>query len=139
MIQSLFLDANIIFSAAYKDGLSRVLFHFGKAGEVKLIASDWVLEEAKRNLQIKFEKTLPFFNREILPTLRIKSPDISHGVCPVELHEKNRPVLGAAVVLKAAYLITGDTRHFRHLFGKTVQGVTITNPRNYFQLEWGLD
>jgi len=139
MIKSLFLDANIIFSAAYKNGLSRVLLLFGKAGTVRLITSDWVLEEAKRNLQIKFEKSLPFFRREILPTLRIQSPDISHWVCPVKLHEKARPVLGAAVALKAAYMITGDTRHFRHLFGKTVQGVTITNPRNYFQSKWGLD
>lgn len=138
MIQSLFLDANIIFSAAYKDGLSRALFRFGKAEKVKLITSDWVLEEAKRNLQIKCDKSLPFFNREILPILRIESPDISHWICLVKLHEKDRPVLGAAVVLKAAYMITGDARHFRHLFGKTVQGVTITNPRNYFQSEWGL-
>ncbi len=138
MKKSLFLDANIIFSAAYGNGLARVLFEYGKSGLIRLITSDWVLEEAKRNLQIKFEGSLDYFNREILPAIKIESPNISDWVCPVDLHEKDQPVLGAAIILKTAYLITGDRRHFSHLFGKTVQGVTITTPRKYFQVEWGL-
>ncbi len=138
MKKSLFLDANIIFSAAYKNGLASVLFEYGKFGLVRLITSDWVLEEAKRNLQIKSQKSFQDFNQEILPTLKIESPNISNWTCPVKLHEKDQPVLGAAIILKTEYLITGDRRHFSHLFGKTVQGVTVTSPRNYFHLEWEL-
>ncbi len=139
MKEPLFLDANIIFSAAYRQGLARVLFQLGKAGRVSLITSDWVLEEARRNLQIKFQDSLTCFQQEILPVLSVQAPDLSNWVCPVELNEKDRPVLGAAIILQAAYLITGDARHFGHLFGQTIQGVTILPQRQYFQREWGLD
>lgn len=41
---------------------------------------------------------------------------------------KDAPVLGAAVRSGADYLVTGDARHFGHLFGASVGGVRILTP-----------
>jgi len=55
-------------------------------------------------------------------------PDLT---CPIDLPEKNLPVLMAAVSAGADYLITGDVSHFGRHFGKTVRGVQILMPRDY--------
>ncbi len=51
--------------------------------------------------------------------------------CPIELPEKDRPVLLAAISVKANYLLTGDTIHFGEYFGQTIRGVKICRPRDY--------
>jgi len=33
---------------------------------------------------------------------------------------------------KADYLLTGDTRHFEHLYGKRIKGVLVLRPAQYF-------
>jgi hypothetical protein len=38
----------------------------------------------------------------------------------------------AAIRGKAAYLLTGDVRHFGHLFGKRLEGVMVLRPAQYF-------
>jgi predicted nucleic acid-binding protein len=51
--------------------------------------------------------------------------------CPLELPEKDRPVLLAAISAKANYLITGDMLHFGKYFGQTIHGVKICRIRDY--------
>ncbi len=49
-------------------------------------------------------------------------------VAHVELVDKDRPVLAAAIRLRCDALITGDRTHFGHLYGKAVAGVLVLSP-----------
>jgi len=50
----LFLDANILFTAAYSEqGISRALFHLAAARKCTLITAPFAFEEAKKNQELK--------------------------------------------------------------------------------------
>jgi hypothetical protein len=51
----------------------------------------------------------------------------------VRIDSKDRPILLAAIRGKADYLLTGDGRHFGHLYGKLVEGVMVLRPVQYFE------
>ena len=125
----IFLDANILFSIAYgSPGLSR-LWELARGKQCVLFASNYVVEEARRNLfdseQLKRLETY-------LSAVKIV-PEVDPGIpCPVELPEKDRPVLLSAISIGAHYLLTGDVIHFGKYFGKTIRGVKICRLRDYF-------
>jgi predicted nucleic acid-binding protein len=124
----IFLDANIFFSIAYgSPGLNR-LGDLAKRRRCLLFGSNFVIEEAKRNLfRPEQLKRLEAFlsNVQIVPEV---DPEIP---CPISLPDKDRPVLLAATSIKADYLLTGDTIHFGEYFGRVVNGVRICRPRDY--------
>jgi predicted nucleic acid-binding protein len=128
MVDRIFLDANILFSIAYgSPGLKR-LEELAQNKHCSLFASNYVIEEARRNLsnpsQLKRLET--FLSKvQILPEIDPQLPS------PLDLPEKDRPVLLAAISIRADYLLTGDTIHFGKYFGKKVSGVTICLPRAY--------
>lgn len=127
-IDRIFLDANILFSVAYgSPGLNR-LWEFARQKRCLLFASHFVVEETRRNL---FRPEQMKKLEDYLSELRIV-PEVDPTLpCPVELPEKDRPVLLAAISMKADYLMTGDSTHFGKYFGQTVNGVKICRPRDY--------
>jgi predicted nucleic acid-binding protein len=129
--QRVFLDANILFSIAYgSHGLER-LCDFAKKKKFELIASQYVIEEAVRNLDRQDQRdALNRFLREVR-VVPEADPTIP---CQVTLPEKDRPVFMAALTSKADYLITGDITHFGQHFGKTIHGVRICSPRDFFDV-----
>lgn len=122
-----FLDANILFSAAYRldSGLTRLW----SLKNARLISSAYALHEALSNLETEIQQ-------ERLRIL-IESVEIVQTVIdiplPLDIHlpDKDRPILQAAIAARAAYLLTGDIRHFGALFGKTIAGVKIMLPGEY--------
>jgi len=46
---------------------------------------------------------------------------------PVELDVKDRPILCAAIRSQCNLLVTGDRKHFGHLYDQTVEGVTVVS------------
>jgi predicted nucleic acid-binding protein len=50
----------------------------------------------------------------------------------VRIDSKDRPILLAAIYGKADYLLTGDGRHFGHLYGTRVECVMVLRPAEYF-------
>ena len=52
----------------------------------------------------------------------------------MELADKDRPVLLAAIGVGATHLLTGDFRHFGPLYGKRIEGVLILSPGEYLSL-----
>jgi predicted nucleic acid-binding protein len=128
-VDRIFLDANILFSAAYgSPGLSR-FWDLARRKESLLFTSSYAAEEARRNL------TEPEQLRkldELLSEMRITPEVDPHIPCPIELPEKDRPVMLAAISIKADYLVTGDAIHFGRYFGRIVNGVRICRPRDYF-------
>ena len=51
----------------------------------------------------------------------------------MRLDLKDRPILVAAIHGKANFLLTGDGRHFGHLYGKRIDGVVVLRPSQYFE------
>jgi len=53
----------------------------------------------------------------------------------VNLVEKDSPILTGAIFSNCNYLLTGDFKHFGHLFFQTIKGVTILSIAEYFKLK----
>jgi predicted nucleic acid-binding protein len=51
----------------------------------------------------------------------------------VRLDPKDQPILLAAIHGKADYLLTGDARHFEHLYRKRIEDVPVLRPAAYFE------
>lgn len=127
----LFLDANVLFSAAYRsDSGLRALW---SCRGVTLLTTAYAAEEARRNLpddaaRSRLEKLL-----STVDTV----PDILTGELPdrVDLPEKDRPILLSAMAANATHLVTGDRAHFGQFFGRSVAGVLIERPADYVRRE----
>lgn len=127
----IFLDANILFSAAKTDGAMRRLLGLLRGAGHECWADGYVLEEARRNLAAKAPESLRALEA-IVAEIRIAEAhpaDAGQGFS-ARLPEKDRPVLAAAVRLGCEALVTGDRSHFGALYGKTVAGVAIHSPRS---------
>lgn len=120
----LFLEANVLFSAAYRDdsGLRRLW----ELPDATLLTSGYALEEARRNLEADEQKQrLSRLTNELEVVV-----EAGPGALPEDVHlpEKDRPVLGAALRSNATHLITGDLTHFGPYFGEAVGGVRAVRP-----------
>ena len=123
----LFLDANILFSAAYRaDAGLRRLWRLPAA---KLITSTYAALEARRNLNKGQCGDLDTLLIEV-EVIDLVPPAHFMKALP-DLPEKDRPILFAAVSAKATHLITGDITHFGVFFGKKLKGVLIVSPADY--------
>ncbi len=124
----IFLDANVLFSAAYgSPGLDQ-LWELAREGSCLLFTSEYALEETRRNLDgpNQIEKLETCLSEvEIVPEVDPNLP------CPIDLPEKDRPVLMASIAVNADYLITGDVKHFGKYFEQIIGGVKICRIRDY--------
>lgn len=124
----LFLDANVLFSAAYRQDSG--LLALWRMKGVALCTSHYALEEARVNLPGEDQ-------RERLAKLSTKLElfDAAVQKVPSEiwLPEKDAPILLAAIEARATYLLTGDIRHFGQYFGKKVAGIMVVAPGDYLK------
>jgi predicted nucleic acid-binding protein len=126
----LFLDANVLVSAALKP--SSTLAGLWRLADVRLLASPHVLAEARRNVGDadaagRLEALID--DVAVLPT---EPADFEIADDP-GLPTKDRPVLLAAIVSGADYLLTGDMAHFGPCLGRTVAGVRVVLPGEYLR------
>lgn len=126
----IFLDANVLYSAAYleRSGLAQLW----TLREVELLSSAYAVEEARRNLAIDRPDALSRFRRFARELSIIDAPRGLILSESVRLDPKDQPILLAAIHARAAYLLTGDARHFGHLYGNRVEGVLVLRPAQYF-------
>lgn len=130
-----FLDANILFSAAKSDGAVRELLRLLLDGGHECWIDDYVVIEARRNLAAKGPDAL--IALEALLTRLHFSPAQAPGPelkLVNWLPEKDRTVLAAAMRLRCDALVTGDRTHFGAGYGKVFAGVTIHSPRSLAEL-----
>ena len=126
----LFLDANVLFSAAYRPdaGVARLW----EVSDAVLLTSSYVVEETRRNLTDPDQRTRL---KELLKNVEVGEatmlPPELRG--EIDLPEKDWPVLGGAAAAGATHLITGDLRHFGAYFGEKVLGVLIFKPADYLR------
>ena len=133
-----FLDANVLFSAAKSSGAVRELLRRLLDAGHECWVDDYVVIEARRNLGAKGPEALAIFEA-LLVRLRV-SPVQAPGQALTDvdwLPEKDRPVLAAANRLRCDVLVTGDRTHFAAGYGKVFGGVTIHSPRSLAEFLFG--
>jgi uncharacterized protein len=124
----LFLDANVLFTAAYRPDAG--LLQLWKLKDVILCSSRYALEEARINLTDQHQRmrlsklsgVLHLFEAAQRPLPRV-----------ISLPEKDVPILLAAIEARATHLLTGDGRHFGPYFGKKIDGIAIVLPGEYLR------
>src|SRR5438132_9224963 len=101
-----FVDANVLFSAAY-DPTSRIAGLFQLQG-IEVVTSRYAAAEALRNLDAKRPSQLV----ELIDLLRqlglvedVPAPPLPVGI---DLPLDDRPILQAAIACRASHLVTGD-------------------------------
>lgn len=127
----LFLDANVIFSAAHNPGgNARALFSLAAQGRVTLVASRYAIEEAARNIALKFPDCVAEIASLLGGLVLVPEPAPAHvdAATAAGLPDKDAPILAAAIAARVDVLATGDRRHFGPLYGTAVQGVLILPP-----------
>jgi predicted nucleic acid-binding protein len=127
-VDRLFLDANVLFSAAYRE--RSPLLRLWGLPDVELLTSAYAAAEAERHLDEKQRPRLV----ELLMRVRVVS-DAPADELPaaVFLRAKDAPILATAIAAGATHLVTGDRRDFGEHFGKNMAGVLILPPREYLQ------
>ena len=127
----LFLDANILFSASKSDGAVRELLARSLQAGHDLVADQYVVAEARRNLAAYGGEAVATLD-VLLTSVDVAAFRDSH--LPQEiatlLPAKDAPVLAAALRLRCDALVTGDRRHFGALYGTVQLGLAIHSPRS---------
>lgn len=126
-----FLDANILFSAAKSDGAVRALLSLLLERGHECSVDAYVVAEARRNLVNKGAHAIEVLD-ELLGRMQV-APAMSAAAEAADLGwlpPKDRPVLAAAMGLRCDVLVTGDRKHFGSAYGQQIGGVTIHSPRS---------
>ena len=107
----LFLDANVLFTAAHNPrGKAALTIELGKEGYWTLATSRYASEEARRNLERKFPRSQEGLG-SLLRGIHLVEHRPQHRF-PAGLAEKDRPIFQAAVASGATHLLTGDLKDF---------------------------
>jgi predicted nucleic acid-binding protein len=125
----LFLDANVLFSAAYRTDAR--LLQLWKLKDVALCSSRYALEEARINLADEDQRVRLNGLSGVIHLF-----EAGYGALPrgISLPEKDVPILLAAIEGRATHLLTGDIRHFGPYFGRKIEGIAIVLPGEYLKL-----
>lgn len=131
-MDKLFLDANVLFSAAYRPDAS--LRWLWSLPEASLLTSSYAIGEARRNLgegrQHEDLKEL------LIPVSIVEAPtevETPSALEAVELPEKDVPIILAAITAEATHLITGDVTHFGSYYDEKIGGVLVLAPAEYLR------
>lgn len=128
-----FLDANVIYSAAYR--AASPLRRLWQLEDVELWTSDYAAAEAIGNLSEDRPDRVADLHG-LLGQMHIEAQTAADAPLTedVRLAAKDRPILHAAIRVGARFLLTGDKTHFGPHFGRTCGGVTILPPSEFFRL-----
>ncbi|MGB9920057.1 MAG: PIN domain-containing protein [Moorellales bacterium] len=109
VVDRVFLDANVLFSAAYGSPGPTRLWTLATEGQLELLTSGYATEEARRNLDRKEQKGRLADLLSAVKTVSEPDPGLS---CPDTLPSKVRPLLLAAIQAGATHFVTGDLKQF---------------------------
>lgn len=128
----LFLDANVLFSAACSSGT--LLRRLWKLPGAELLTSSYAIGEARRNLSERGQRQ---DLEELLNNVSAAEAPASGTEMSmpegIELPEKDVPILLAAIAARATHLVTGDVTHFGSYFGERIESVLVLAPGDYLR------
>lgn len=120
-----FLDANVLFSAALGGEVFRLIWLLAERRRLELFTSPLCHMEAAFNLERKRPQAAPRLPLLMQRVQRVAEPEETDPPSdePLKtlfqsLPEKDRPVLQAALYAQAQILLTGDLRHFGPLMNR---------------------
>lgn len=127
----LFLDANVLYSAAHLElaGLARLW----SLDDAQLLSSAYAIDEARRNLAMDRPEAVPRLKRLLESVSTVDTPQGLALPETIRLDANDQPILLAAIHGRADCLLTGDARHFQHLYGRRIEGVLVLRPAQYFE------
>lgn len=105
-------------------------------GKAELIATPYVLREARTNLERKSPAHLSELETLLENVTVLGEPPTAlvEQLTPLVPDTRDAPVLAGAVSGKADLLVTGNERDFRDLYGTEVNGVRVLRPREALNL-----
>jgi predicted nucleic acid-binding protein len=116
-LKRVFFDANVLFTAAHNPaGKAKLVIEFGGKGYWEIVTNTLAVEEARRNLALKFPDCLTKF--EILLSGISVFPSRIEGSCSFSLSSQDRIIFLSALKCKATHLLTGDIKHFGPFMNK---------------------
>jgi uncharacterized protein len=135
-----FLDANVLFSAAYREtGSVRAFFALAAGGACQLVSSGHAIEEARRNLAAKHPERLADLEQliEKVEFAAEPRPETLEWAASTGLPRKDAPILAAAVDARCQVLATGDRADFGRLLGRRLRGTVVMLPAEAIALLLG--
>ncbi|MGO9465815.1 MAG: hypothetical protein ACLQIB_04165 [Isosphaeraceae bacterium] len=122
----LFLDANVLFAAAWRP--KAALQRLWELDDAELLSSSYASLEARWNLDTPAQRGRL---TRLLRQVRLVEPE--HFTLPrgVRLPEKDLPIFLAAIDGGATHLLTGDWEHFGLYVRQRIGGVLILPPAEY--------
>ena len=134
-----FLDANVLFSAAHREtGSARAFFALAEVGTCNLVSSGYAVDEARRNIRVKHSRASDL--ELLLASVELRSepaPASLAWALAQRLPPKDAPILAAAVDGRCHILATGDRTHFGKLFGRRLRGTIVMLPVDAIRLLTG--
>ncbi len=129
-IKEVFFDSDaLIAGSASPNGASFVLLQLSELGLIKGFTSKKVVEECLKNLQKKLPEALPVFEQIISYALKVVANPSNKETARYNnmAHEKDLPILAAALKIKAQFLVTFNTKDF---YPKQELGLKVIEPGN---------
>ncbi len=114
---TVFLDANILFSAALGGESFTMPWNLAQQKKIVLHSSAYCIIEARRNIERKRPQALNDFEGKLSSVNAVVSRTTMNFQS--DLNEKDRPVLDAAIAAGVDVLLTGDVRHFGPLMKRS--------------------
>ena len=130
MSERVFLDANILVSAAWRP--ENGLLALWALPDVTLLTSAYAIVEADRNMRTSEQWTC--LHRLAQQLEIVDEPKGTRLPAHVRLPAKDVPILMAAIEASADYLLTGDRDHFGVYFDTSIEGIRILRPAAYLNL-----
>jgi len=129
---SVFLDSNVLFSAAYSGerSTSYILFKLQERGLISIFISNLVVSETVNNLGDKKPEKLGLL-KELMDRTTVLDDVVIDLPVLSSLPTADRLILSTAVAYGIKYFLTGNTRDFKDLYGKTVGKTVVLKPRDF--------
>ena len=112
-----FLDSNVVFSAAYsgkEKSRSYLFFELQNLSIIKIYISNLVKFESVHNIKIKKPEKLDFLNELLNKADTIEDVDVYYEFAKT-LPENDRIILSSAIYHNVDFFITGNTKDFLEL------------------------
>lgn len=127
-----FVDASVLFAAAKSEtGASREIIRLAIQGKVRLVASQFVLEEVRRNLKAKAPEAVAAFDDFLnAVSFELVKPTKREVEAAMEyVAAKDAPIIAAAQRAQVDFLVSLDRRHIVDVFEvKRRSGLNILLP-----------
>jgi uncharacterized protein len=130
---NIFLDANILFSAAWHRGAVHALLRMLLRDRHTLIVDRVVIEEARRNLEVHRPGSINVLEA-LCKKLIVMDSYTRHTkeITDLALPQGDAHVVACAINAECDILMTGDKRHFGSHYRKRIHGVLVLPPADVY-------